>query len=371
MNAAIQFLRCLQEELIDGVTADLEEALGEDDMPLLHNSTKKLLELRGGGGGALKAASSLLNQVKMQVAKDHPRFEGHAQCDAHEFLHCLIMALHRQCNRGAGDAMQYKEICDKAKKETDDDAAARWKRIFTARDDSTLTDLFTGQLKSVVQCKTCGKKSLNFDAMWELHVELGVNISDNAELTAKTPSSTCSGKKGGGGKRNSGSSGGRAACSVNLQDLLNQQLRRQETIDGFACSNCNEGMTSGNSKRRIFSTVIRSVTISDLPRYLILHLRRFTFDGRREMSSVRFSPTIELCCESNGHRPTEFRLVGTVAHHGDSPDEGHYTAHCLVGGDEDNGQWLHCDDETVQSASIGSVCSEDVEVYLLLFRRCD
>ena len=321
---------------------------------------------------ATRAAGSLLNQIKMILAKVNPRFEGNAQCDAHELLHCLILQLHRSCNRGAGESMQYKEITDKAKKETDDDAAARWHRIFKARDDSVLTDLFTGQLKSVVQCKTCGKKSLNFDPMWELHVELAPRHGEVP--TAHVGSSDK--KKGGGSKRGGGGAAERGSV-VHLQELLNQQLSSEEVIEGFACSNCNEGAT-GKGARRVLSTVTRHVTVSMLPQYLVLHLRRFTYDGKREMAVVRIPQCLQVFCGEgggNGRPPREYRLVGTIAHHGDSADEGHYTAHCLVGASDesgDDGQWLRCDDESVEMSTIGEVCSEDVEVYMLMYRAsCD
>jgi ubiquitin carboxyl-terminal hydrolase 8 len=361
MNAAIQLLRTAQAELVEGLQSDLEE-IGQEDLPPLHRCLFRLFELRGSSPANLRTAGALLNQIKMHCSKVNPVFGGASQCDLHEYLHCLLLLLHKACNRGAGEAMQYKEIADKTKREGDDDAAARWHRIFKARDDSSITDLFTGQLKSNVQCNTCGKRSFNFDPLWELHIELsplgsGANNPGSAEDA--------------GGKRKKGSlkKTQRAVpgAKVQLQELLNLQLAKEEVIEGFACANCNDGISNGVGKgsiRKILSSVTRRFTVSMLPRYLLLHLRRFTFDGLRDMTLVRIPLVLEVCEDSNGHRRKEFQLVGTAAHHGDCADEGHYTANCLVGEE----QWMHCDDECVEMASVGSVCSEELEVYMLLYK---
>lgn len=50
-------------------------------------------------------------------------------------------------------------------------AAESWRRYLRI-DDSRIVDLFVGQLKSTLQCSTCGHKSVTFDPFWDLSLPI-------------------------------------------------------------------------------------------------------------------------------------------------------------------------------------------------------
>jgi len=108
--------------------------------------------------------------VKRVVGHVASRFIGYDQQDAQEFLHFFLDALHEDLNR-IKVKPKYEEI------EDDDDApdavtSKVWWDNYCRRNQSIVTDLFAGQLRSVVECKKCGFVSRAFDPFWDLSVRL-------------------------------------------------------------------------------------------------------------------------------------------------------------------------------------------------------
>jgi len=52
-----------------------------------------------------------------------------------------------------------------------DRAKLSWERCLRY-DNSSLVDIFAGQLKSTLECTTCGYKSVTFDMFWDLSLPL-------------------------------------------------------------------------------------------------------------------------------------------------------------------------------------------------------
>jgi len=91
-----------------------------------------------------------------------PRFAGYEQQDAQEFLRLLLDRLHMDVNRVKGKPRAMPDVDETLK---DNALAAEFWQRYLATDNSTVVDLFAGQLKSTLECSTCGHKSITFEVL--------------------------------------------------------------------------------------------------------------------------------------------------------------------------------------------------------------
>lgn len=89
-----------------------------------------------------------------------PRFVGYEQQDSQEFLRLLLEKLHVDVNRVRAKPRAMPDADDTLK---DNALAADFWRRYLATDNSTVVDLFAGQLKSTLECSECGHKSITFE----------------------------------------------------------------------------------------------------------------------------------------------------------------------------------------------------------------
>eukprot|EP00455_Lapot_gusevi_P009468 TRINITY_DN1423_c0_g1_i5.p1 TRINITY_DN1423_c0_g1~~TRINITY_DN1423_c0_g1_i5.p1 ORF type:complete len:919 (+),score=331.64 TRINITY_DN1423_c0_g1_i5:79-2835(+) len=119
-------------------------------------------------------APSALKQV---VGQFQPRFSGFQQQDSSEFLSFLLDGLHEDLNRvHAKPATSAVESNGRPDEEV---AAEAW-RTHLLRNQSVITDVLQGQLKSTVVCPECSKVSITFDPFMFLSVPLP-SISDRSQ----------------------------------------------------------------------------------------------------------------------------------------------------------------------------------------------
>lgn len=143
-----------------------------------------------------------------------------------------------------------------------------------------------------------------------------------------------------------------------------------EKLDGFICS---------KTKKEIEAT--RSLSIEELPPILILHLKRFVYDGttggvQKILKQIEFSVDLEVsksilsaeCRASNKQR--QYKLFSVVYHNGREATKGHYVTDIFHTG---YSSWLHCDDSQVSATCEQSVLapSPTSTPYILLYRRGD
>lgn len=130
-------------------------------------------------------------RVRWCVSRHARHLAGGQQHDAQELLAWLLDTLHEDLNRAK---------LPKPSHQLDSDgrpdrvvAAEAWDQ-HTARNNSIMTDLFYGQLKSKVRCETCGKESVRFDAFnmlsLPLPMESYVRCEVRGECALCTTSST-------------------------------------------------------------------------------------------------------------------------------------------------------------------------------------
>ena len=130
----------------------------------------------GSGGKLAEAWKNLLDEywnsssragnpskVKSIVGKKDSKFSGYGQQDSNEFMTVFLSILNEDLNKT--DKKVYKELKEKGEDESELDCAKRFWNLHLQLNNSIITDLFSGLLKSEVQCSNpnCQFKNITFD----------------------------------------------------------------------------------------------------------------------------------------------------------------------------------------------------------------
>uniref|UniRef100_A0A8C4TKR4 ubiquitinyl hydrolase 1 n=2 Tax=Erpetoichthys calabaricus TaxID=27687 RepID=A0A8C4TKR4_ERPCA len=260
---------------------------------------------------------------KFTIGKINDQFSGFDQQDSQELLLFLMDGLHEDLNK-ADNRKRYKE---ETNDHLDDYKAAElaWSK-HKMLNESIIVALFQGQFKSTVQCLTCHKKSRTFEAFMYLSLPLA-------------SSNKCS-----------------------LQECLKLFSKEEKLTDNnkVLCSHC---------KTRRDST--KKIEIWKLPPILLVHLKRFSYDGRwkqKLQTSVDFPlENLDLSQYVIGPKSNlkKYSLYGVSNHYG-GLDGGHYTAYCKNAIKQ---RWHKFDDHEVSDISTSSVKSS--AAYILFYTSLD
>ena len=101
------------------------------------------------------------SHVKSVVAKKIKKFSGFNQQDSNEFMTEFLYLLSEDLNKT--EKKSYKELKEKSPNESELECAKRFWEIHIRRNDSIITDLFSGLLKSEVVCSQCRYNNITFD----------------------------------------------------------------------------------------------------------------------------------------------------------------------------------------------------------------
>ena len=101
------------------------------------------------------------SDVKNAVAKKAKKFGGFSQQDSNEFMTEFLSTLSEDLNKN--DKKEYKELKEKGEDETELNCAERFWKNHQLRNDSIITDLFSGLLKNDVFCSKCRFDNITFD----------------------------------------------------------------------------------------------------------------------------------------------------------------------------------------------------------------
>ncbi|KAK2745653.1 CSN-associated deubiquitinating enzyme Ubp12 [Myotisia sp. PD_48] len=179
MNSALQCLKNVEELTHYFLQNEYKQELNPNN-PLSHN------------GDVARAYASLLHQMydeqgaasfaprnfKNVIGRYGPSFSGYGQQDSQEFLLFLLDGLQEDLNRIK--TKPYIEKPDSTDEMVHDKIALRsfadrcWE-IYKARNDSVITDLFSGMYKSTVVCPECDKVSIIFDPFNNLTLQLPID----------------------------------------------------------------------------------------------------------------------------------------------------------------------------------------------------
>ncbi|XP_056612707.1 ubiquitin carboxyl-terminal hydrolase 32 isoform X2 [Triplophysa dalaica] len=119
-------------------------------------------------------------KLRWTIAKYAPRFNGFQQQDSQELLAFLLDGLHEDLNRV--HEKPYVELKDSDGRPDHEVATEAWENHLR-RNRSIVVDLFHGQLRSQVKCKTCGHVSARFDPFNFLSLPLPMDSSMHLEIT--------------------------------------------------------------------------------------------------------------------------------------------------------------------------------------------
>ncbi|KAI8075836.1 uncharacterized protein B0P05DRAFT_512183 [Gilbertella persicaria] len=161
-----------------------------------------------------------------------------------------------------------------------------------------------------------------------------------------------------------------AKDSINLEPFQSLPLDIQpdnvhSIEDAIANMTVPETMHDYTSPKGIKVDATKQVYLESLPPVLILHMKRFVFDGlsgnvQKLSKKVNYSAKLTIDPEwmaaaSRPNEPYTYQLFGCVYHHGTSAGGGHYT--CDI--KRRNGEWLHIDDTTITSVSEQDVTEDN------------
>ncbi|KAM9181847.1 ubiquitin carboxyl-terminal hydrolase 8 isoform 3-T5 [Mergus octosetaceus] len=256
---------------------------------------------------------------KITIGKINDQFAGYSQQDSQELLLFLMDGLHEDLNK-ADNRKRYKE---ENNDHLDDLRAAElaWQK-HKQLNESIIVALFQGQFKSTVQCLTCHKKSRTFEAFMYLSLPLA------------------------------------STSKCTLQECLRLFSKEEKLTDNnrFYCSHCKTRRDS-----------LKKIEIWKLPPVLLVHLKRFSYDGRwkqKLQTSVDFPlETLDLSQYVIGPKNNLKRYnLFSVSNHYGGLDGGHYTAYCKNASKQ---RWFKFDDHEVSEISSSSVKSS--AAYILFY----
>eukprot|EP00038_Savillea_parva_P008414 m.176810 g.176810 ORF g.176810 m.176810 type:complete len:1169 (-) comp14238_c0_seq1:66-3572(-) len=251
-----------------------------------------------------------------------PQFAGTKQQDSQEFCSFLLDGLHEDLNRVKNRA--YVEAPDTEGVDDHTAADAAWDH-HRLRNQSAILDLFQGQFKSTITCQSCGHTSTTFEPFTCLSLPL---VGRNA---------------------------------VSIEQCL-QAFSRPEMLTGnnqWRCPKCKRDRDAR-----------KTIQIWRLPRVLIVHLKRFYFEGpfRSKLDTHVEFPLDNLDmgrhCKGKMPRQSKYSLFAVSNHIGDMSG-GHYTAYCKS---PFNKQWYKCDDSTI-TRHTQRVCTR--QSYVLFYTSLD
>ena len=258
--------------------------------------------------------------LKRRVGIVAPRFSGYNQHDAQEFMRFLLNELHEEINKAdvkgrksPGDNESLQEACDR----------------YLTWENSLISELFSGMLRSEVCCSVCEHRSVVFIPFMDLALPIPRSKSTLSRFF-------------------------HINSTVKL-DACMQVFTEEEILDEEErpyCNKCNNLTKS-----------IKQLSISKLPKFLVIQLKRFSgYTVRRKLSTpVEFEERWEIC--DNSEKTHAYSLYAIACHSG-SIYGGHYTAYCKY-----NKQWRCFDDRYVAAEKWDYVRCQ--EAYILFYEKID
>ncbi|KAL4463849.1 hypothetical protein ABPG74_005786 [Tetrahymena malaccensis] len=254
--------------------------------------------------------SSPSNIISPNLFKKYSQqnFDPNEQHDAQEYLRFVLGEIQDELNYPLP-----------SKRPTEFKDSQQASKFYFKYHTSIVDRLFCGQLISKVQCQKCKYVSSTFDPFLDLSLPIE---------------------------------------SKSLKDLNScmDLFFKPEEIDGeYKCEKCTKT-----------SRAIKSCQLGKIPKYLVIHLKRFKmFPFKTKIKQqISYPPILDISkyYANSGNESTKYSLNGVIIHQG-SADIGHYVS---FNKRQDN-KWYFCDDESIQDCS--SKDALDQEAYLLFYEK--
>lgn len=264
----------------------------------------------------------------------HIGFAGNEQQDSHEFMMMLFDKLHHDLNIHAKDKFKQNGIVANHGNSNHDDNNINipratlgyqfWKKHLEMNK-SVISDLFEGIFMSTLTCTFCKGQSNTFEVF-------------NC-LSLPIPSET--------------------RCHV--RDCLSHFSNPERIEAAWECPRCKQKREAD-----------KKIVICKLPKVLIIHLKRFSLDGRwrQKLQTTVDFPLTDLSVDCTNVLPqsaygstpskSSYNLCAVVNHYGHL-DGGHYTAFCKL----ENQIWYTFDDSNVSEIKDTDVCGQ--AAYILFY----
>ena len=256
--------------------------------------------------------------LKREVRAKTDIFSDNRQHDAHEFMRFLLNKLHEEINRASEEGRK-----SPADNETLGEACAR----YLTWEDSRISQLFSGMLRSQVCCSVCNNQSTAYIPFMDIALPILKRQKRPYYLYFSS-----------------------SYPSIRLSDCF-KTFTTRETLNGKERPYCN--------KCKNLTKSTKQVSLAKLPEFLVIHLKRFSYYPKRSKLSthVEFDDTWSLKDFANNTHT--YSLYGIVSHSG-SICGGHYIAFCKY-----NGIWRCFDDSIISIVSWEYVKNQ--EAYILLY----
>ena len=269
-------------------------------------------------GRATKTSS-----FRSEFQRFSPRFMGHLQQDAQEFLRCLLEGLHEDVTRIK--ILPKSNTTDLVTRADTTQQSSDVLSPFLCHDSSMFGDIFAGQLQSTLLCTVCGHESVSLEPFWDLSLPI--------------PSKT---------------------EQVQLQDCFDL-FTMKEVLIGNDMPTCFKCQTQ--------QKCTKTLALRKLPHVMVLHLKRFAPNERmcgKIQTPVQLPGNeIDLSRYSTSQSPCQYRFYGIISHSGTS-SSGHYMAYCKYPYEP---KWYQYNDSRVCVVSQCDAVSS--EAYVLFLERTD
>lgn len=179
---------------------------------------------------------------------------------------------------------------------------------------SMIHDIFGGQIKQQVTCKTCGHISITHQDFYDLSVSFsGKQKKEHKKFTLEG----------------------------SLREFFAPELIKVDTERklGYQCEKC-KNVTSA----------IKISQIDESPEYLIIHVKRFKFQGsssHKLKEPLQYPMDLDVGKYSVTGQDIRYRLMTVIVHEGRTASSGHYIALCR----QPNNTLVEYDDETTRKVS--------------------
>ena len=110
------------------------------------------------------------SDLKQTFGNKIKRFSGYNQQDSNEFIDLFIENLNEDLN--SVTKKEYIELKNKGENESDKECSKRYWNNYLNRNNSIITDLFCGQIKSTLTCPNCGFINIVFDPFTTLNLNI-------------------------------------------------------------------------------------------------------------------------------------------------------------------------------------------------------